>query len=130
MINTIPSISVPNDGCPVASSVSYFKVVKVQKMRIAYWVLCSYLLVSSSLILLWSTIFERALLKLGTSASGKLLGLPLLISMVFLVQMVLNSGWSPSMIKTGIFGSLMKQSSLNGNPSMLMSKKYSRCFCS
>ena len=81
----IPSILVPNDGCPVTSSMSYFRVEKVQERRIVYWVLCSYLVVSSCLSPSESMIFERALLKLGTSLSGKSLGLLLSISMVFLV---------------------------------------------
>ena len=85
---------------------------------------------SSHLILFLSTFFVRLLLKLGTDASEKLLGLPLLISMAFLVQMVLSFGCPPSTVEMGVFGSLIKQSLEKGYPSLLMSNKYSKCFCS
>ena len=74
--------------------------------------------------------FQEALLKSGTRACGKSLGLPLSISMAFLVQMVWSSALFPSMRDMGDFGSLMKQSPLNGYLNLLMLKKYLGAFYS
>ena len=74
--------------------------------------------------------FQEALLKSGTRAYGKSLGLPLSISMAFLVQMVWSSALFPSMRDMGDFGSLMKQSPLNGYLNLLMLKKYLGAFYS
>ena len=96
-------------------------------MRIVYWFLCSLFTTSSYLIHFASIFLVRLLLRSVTDVIGKLLGLLSLISMVFFVLIILILGCL--MVEMGVFGSLMKQSLEKGNLSLLMLKKYSKCFC-
>ena len=74
--------------------------------------------------------FIRLLLKLEIDMIGKSLSLLSSISIVFLVQMMLSSGCPPLMVEIGVFGLLTKQIPEKGYSSLLMSKKYLKCFCS
>ena len=69
------------------------------------------------------------LLRSVTNVHRKLLGLPLSMSIVFLVQRMVSLELPT--VETGVLGSLMKQSPGKGNPSLLMrSKKYLLYCCS